>query len=369
MRAVGRSIAKMFCIGLPGPTLSDDTIALLKRGVANVVLFKRNCESPEQIADLCATIKEKAGHPVLISIDHEGGRVQRLSRPFTPIPPMRALGQINDPALATEVGKIQAKELRAVNIDINFAPVLDVDTNKDNPVINSRSFSSDPQIVSALGVALLRGIQSEGIAACGKHFLGHGDTSTDSHKTLPRIKHKRDRLDQIELPPFQAAIAAGVSSIMTAHVIFDCLDKNYPVTMSPDALDGILRDQFKFDGVIFSDDLEMKAIASNFSLDEALVRGVTAGVDVFPISHSLETQNKAIDSLLKSVERKKVPKERIDQSNRRIDTMAALYYHPPSREPLPKYIGSKEHHVIVERVRKLAGESALAEGKDPTDFL
>jgi len=282
---------------------------------------------------------------------------------------MRAVGQVNDPDLAMEVGKILGRELRAVNIDIDFAPVLDVDTNPNNPVIASRSLSADPTIVAKLGCAILRGIQSEGIAACGKHFLGHGDTSQDSHLTLPRITHPMARLEQIELPPFKAAIDANVASIMTAHVIFEAIDKDYPVTMSPAALNGILRDRFKFTGAIFSDDMEMKAIAAHYDLQDALIRGVTAGIDIFPISHTHETQNRAIDLLLKAASRRKTLRDRIDQANHRIDTLTALYYHPPTRGPLPAYLGSKQHHVITERVKKLCGESALAEGRDPTHFL
>ena len=152
-------------------------------------------------------------------------------------------------------------------------------------------------------------------------------------------------------------------------MVFDALDPKYPVTMSRDALDGILRDRFKFDGVVFSDDMEMKAITAHFGLEEAMVRGAGAGIDVFPISHTLELQNQALELLIKAAEKGKISPGRIEQSKRRVDTMIALYYQPPTHEALAPIIGCKEHHVVVQQLRKLCDESALAEGRDPTEFV
>src|SRR3954465_4732270 len=264
MPDLDRAVASMFAIGFDGKLLSPSLKALLERGVSSVILFSRNVESPRQIARLCYEIQAHAGRPILIGTDQEGGRVARLRSGFTPIPSMRALGQLDDEKVAFEIGQVVAAELRAVNIHMDLAPVLDVDSNPKNPVIADRSFGPNPQVVSKMGAALLRGLQSGGVAACAKHFPGHGDTSKDSHFDLPRLEHALSRLEKVELPPFRAAIAAGVSAIMTAHIIFDALDPDLPATMSKNVLTTLLRQKLNFNGLLISDALEMKAIADHF---------------------------------------------------------------------------------------------------------
>ncbi|HLL87868.1 MAG TPA: beta-N-acetylhexosaminidase, partial [Tepidisphaeraceae bacterium] len=278
-----RRIAGLFVIGFDGTTVPADARRLIDAGVAGAILFKRNIASASQFGGLCGELKRLAGRPFVTSVDQEGGRVARLRDDlgFTPVPPMRAVGAAGDERLAFDVGRVIGREVRAVNVDFDFAPVLDVDTNPANPVIGDRSFGRTPELVARVGAAVLRGIQSAGVAACGKHFPGHGDTSQDSHVDLPTLPHTLERLRRVELPPFRAAIDAGVASVMTAHVIFTPLDAKYPATMSRPALDGILRDDMRFDGVVVSDDLEMKAIAEHFGLEEAVVRGANAGVDLF----------------------------------------------------------------------------------------
>src|SRR5690606_11651226 len=177
---------------------------------------------------------------------------------------------LGDEGVARQVGRVLARELRAVNVDLDFAPVLDVDTNPQNPVIGDRSFGSDPEQVARLGAALVEGMQSEGVAACAKHFPGHGDTPKASHPGAPRPPHGMERLEAVELFPCRHVVGK-VASIMTAHVVFESLDPARPATMSRAALDGILRDRFGYEGVVISDDLEMKAIADHFGLEEAVV--------------------------------------------------------------------------------------------------
>jgi beta-N-acetylhexosaminidase len=281
-------------------------------------------------------------------VDQEGGRVQRFREPFTIIPSMRELGRMNDADCVRLAGQVMARELRAVNIDMNLAPVLDVDSNPANPVIGERSFGSDPEVVSRLGCAMIEGLQAReaasglhGVAACGKHFPGHGDTSIDSHFGLPRLHHKMDRLERVELPPFQAAIRAGVASIMVAHVLFEALDPKFPASMSAPIIGELLRKQMGFDGVVCSDDLEMKAIIDHFGIEEAVIRGAIAGIDLFCVCKDHDLQHRALDALIDAVERGDVKANRIAESNRRIDILFDRFVKPAS----PSVITTHRHSV------------------------
>lgn len=370
MHDVQRLAAGLFCVGFPGLSPTAEVKELQERGVCGVILFRRNVESAEQFAALCAELKRSAGRPFLTSVDQEGGRVMRLREPFTQVPPMRALGSTGDEALAEEVGAILGRELRAVGIDLDYAPVLDVDTNPANPVIGDRSLASDPKTVGRLGAAVARGLQREGVAACGKHFPGHGDTAQDSHRDLPRLRHAMDRLEAVELPPFAAAIRSGIASIMTAHVIFEPLDPRYPATMSRPALDGILRDRMGFDGVVVSDDLEMAAIADHFDLEEVVVRGILAGVDLFLVCHRAEVQHRAIDLLAAAVERGDVPLSRVLEARRRVDRLVARYVRPPSDRDFREVVGAEAHRRTIARlVERSPLLAAAGPGRDPTEVI
>ncbi|CAN5701640.1 beta-N-acetylhexosaminidase [soil metagenome] len=325
-----RAVAKLLCVGFDGTEPPEEFLALLRRGASGIILFARNLGPPPQMARLCARLKDAVGRPLLTSIDHEGGHVVRIRDGFSTIPAMREIGKSNDIARAREIGKTMGRELRAVNIDLDFAPVMDVDTNPANPVIGDRSFGDDPALVAKMGVAVIEGLQSQSVAACAKHFPGHGDTHLDSHIDLPSLPHDLPRLRKIELPPFEAAIKAGVTSIMTAHVIFRALDAEYPATMSKPVLDGLLRKEFGFEGVIISDDLEMKAIADHYGVANAIVRGANAGVDLFLVCHTLEQQNLAIDALVNAVKSGDVKRERIEEAGRRIDALMTRFCKPPA---------------------------------------
>ena len=364
---IRRLVAGLFCIGFPGTTVPREVRELQELGVAGAILFRRNVESPDQFAALCADLKKTAGRPFLTSVDQEGGRVMRLRAPFTEVPPMRALGAAGDEGLAEAVGEVLGRELRAVNVDLDYAPVLDVDTNPANPVIGDRSFARTPEEVGRLGAALIRGLQRAGVAACGKHFPGHGDTSQDSHTDLPRLPHTMARLESVELPPFEQAIRAGVASIMTAHVIFEPLDPRYPATMSRPALDGILRDRMGFDGVVISDDLEMKAIADHYGLEEAVVRGIQAGVDLFLVCHHADVQHRAIELLADAVARGEVSIDRVREARRRVDALVARYVLPPAEADWRSVVGAQAHLDVIERVHAASPLLAGAAGRDPTE--
>ncbi|MGA6993940.1 MAG: beta-N-acetylhexosaminidase, partial [Candidatus Deferrimicrobiaceae bacterium] len=268
-----------------------------------VILFSRNVQGPRPVRDLCREIRAAAGrgHPApLIAIDQEGGRVMRLTAPgFTRFPPARcySLFCCRASRVAEAVGEAIGSELRAVGIDINFAPVLDVDSNPNNPVIGDRALSTDPHTAAELGISFLRGILSRGVLPVGKHFPGHGNTATDSHVELPVVRSSRDTLRKRDLLPFRRAIRAGVPALMTAHVLYPALDREFPATLSEKILRGLLRKQLRFRGAVFSDALEMKAITGRFGIGDAAVRAVSAGCDVVLVCRGEGTQEEAVEAI------------------------------------------------------------------------
>lgn len=359
--SLAREVASLFVVGFPGLTADREVEALIDDGVRGVILFKRNVESPKQVAALVRSLKERAGRPLLASIDQEGGRVARLrGPPFTSLPSMRQLGTSGDEALLERAGRLLAHEVRALGFDVDFAPVLDVDTNPANPVIGDRSFHREAQEVARLGVALARGIEAGGVASCAKHFPGHGDTSQDSHWALPSLPHALERLKAIELLPFAAYAKAGLASVMTAHVIFEALDPGVPATMSRTVMHGLLRTELGFDGVIISDDLEMKAISEHFSVERAAVEGLKAGVDLFLVCHRADVQRKAIDAVVKAIESGEVPRERLLDARERIARLEQRFVRGP--EDLLVTLDSPEHAALA---RGLSTDTFV--GRDPTE--
>ncbi len=359
--SLDRDVAGLFCVGFHGKTPSPEVLELVERGVYGVILFARNVEDAEQVAGLVAALKRAAGRPLLVTIDQEGGRVARLRAPqgFTELPPMRALGDTGDERLAFDAGALLGRELRAVGIDQDYAPVVDVDTNPANPVIGDRSLSRDPAVVSRLGAALARGLQSEGVAACAKHFPGHGDTSVDSHKDLPVLPHARERLERIELPPFRALARAGVASVMTAHVIFEPLDATRPATFSPDVM-RLLRTDVGFDGCAISDDLEMSAIAEHYPLEVVAPAVVAAGVDAVLVCHRADVQHRAIDLVRAAAERGELAAERIAEARSRVARLLRFAGPAPDPADARARLRSPAHLALAARI------PALAAGRDPT---
>jgi beta-N-acetylhexosaminidase len=288
--------------GAEPPARFLDALAKGRRGGA--ILFRRNLPDLGAASRLCHAIAgaAPADLPPFLSIDQEGGRVTRLPSPCLKLPPMRLLGEIGDLGLIRRAARAVAAELRAIGLTLNFAPVLDVDSNPKNPVIGDRAFGRDPRTVMRGAVAFLQGLQDENVLACGKHFPGHGDTDTDSHHDLPRIAHDRRRIEQIELPPFRAASGAGVASIMTAHIVVDALDPGVPATLSRAICASLLRAEIGFEGVLFSDDLEMAAIAARYPVEEAAVEAIWAGCDALLICKQEELQDRAHEALTRRAE-------------------------------------------------------------------
>ena len=286
MRESLRRAGQRVMIGFEGHAASQDLRRLLRDyGPGGVVLFARNVDAPEQVAELVREMQEiarDAGHdqPLFVAVDQEGGRVARLREPWTRWPPLRAVGRTGSEELARQMGEALAAELVACGIRWDFAPVVDVDSNPKNPVIGDRSFGDDPDLVGRLGAAMVKGLQAGGVAAAAKHFPGHGDTDVDSHLALPAIDHSLSRLEDVELRPFRACIEAGVASIMTAHVVVREIDEERPATLSAEVVPRLLREKLAFDGVVVTDDLEMKAGAERWPPREAAVLAAHAGCDV-----------------------------------------------------------------------------------------
>lgn len=282
----------MLMVGFDGITVPDSLARLLESPlVCGVIWFRRNIASPEQVARTNEALL--ALRPdLLIAVDQEGGPVRRF--PDMAIPAMR---EVPTERSAHRWGRVLGAELRAMGFNMNMAPVLDVDSNPDNPIIGARSFGPDPEHVARLGVALAAGLLAEGVCPVGKHFPGHGDTSLDSHLALPTLAHDRARLDAVELLPFRAAIRAEIPALMTAHILIPSLDPEVPATLSLAAIDGLLRRELGFDGVVITDDLEMKAVWDRYPIAEATRRSVGAGVDIVLICHDLEAQKQALEVL------------------------------------------------------------------------
>jgi len=366
----------LFILGFDGTRLDAEIEGVVERWrPAGFILFRRNIESPHQVASLCRGLYRlyPASDPPLISVDQEGGRVARLRAPFTELPSARVLGRYvartGSLRLIELAAAVTAAELTAVGINFNYAPVMDVDSNPDNPVIGDRAFASDPEAVATIGCRQLRTLQQRGLLACAKHFPGHGDTSTDSHHDLPVVTRDRKALAALELRPFRAAVEAGVAAVMTAHVLYPALDATYPATLSRPILTGLLRDELGFDGLIVTDNMEMRGVWGRWPAAELVSRGINAGCDLFiggggglygqqPQTH---IQFSLMEALAEQIACGAIPAERIALSLRRIRTAKRRWLASSgvgSDEELGRLIGSAEH----QRIAAMLWEDRPADG-------
>ena len=300
----------------------DELIDTYHPGGIIYFAWSNNLNAPDQIAGLSnglqeAALAQPAGIPLLISTDQEHGVVTRFGPPATQFPGNMALGAVNDPMAAATAGQITGRELRAVGINQNFAPIADVNINPANPVIGVRSFSSDPQLAADLTAAQVTGYQvDDGVTATAKHFPGHGNTDQDSHLALPSIPHSYDEWAAIDAPPFEAAIEAGIDSIMTAHIQFPALDDSLdPATLSQPIMTGLLREQLGFDGLVVTDSLSMAGVRELYSDEEIPVRALEAGVDMLLMPPDLDL---AYNAVLDAVATGRLTEQRIDESVARI---------------------------------------------------
>jgi beta-N-acetylhexosaminidase len=356
--ATRRDIGQFLIGSMPGRTIPAELRSLAREfDLGGVILFSRNIEAPEQVAELSAE-SEALGRsiPAWVSVDQEGGRVARLKEPFTKWPPMATLGRAGKESepLAARFATALAQELLAVGISLDYAPVLDIHTNPKNPVIGDRALAERAEDVARLGRVIIRALQDAGLAACGKHFPGHGDTSTDSHFELPLVEHAPDRLRAIEFEPFRAAIAEQVAFIMTAHVLVPTLDERRPASLSPEIVQKLLREELHFEGVILSDDLEMKAVSAKYEVPDAAVEAIAAGCDaVLVCSGDIDLQARTLEALVRATESGRISTKRSDDAFMRLRRVKQRFLlgdrpGPTARiKALRGVLGREEHQLVA----------------------
>ncbi len=355
-----RRAGQRLVIGLAGPSLNADERAFIRDArPGGFILFARNVEEPRQVLELNRELKSllPGELPPIRCVDQEGGLVQRVKAPATVWPPMRFVGNVGKLEFTRAVGRALAREVRAVGFDLDFAPVADVDSNPRNPIIGRRAFAATPEGVSRHVAAFIEGMQDEGCIACAKHFPGHGDTATDSHLELPVVEKDPDEIEHVELPPFQAAVAVGVGTVMTAHVLYPALDEEAPATMSRRILDGILRRRMGYDGVIVSDDLEMKAVRGRYPLEHQLAKASEATVDVFLVCKELQLAHDAWEGLIRLSETDKLEDDRAVAANRRWHALRERFLRNLSPTPGLDELGCARHAELALRAAAEGAQS------------
>jgi len=364
LRDLRRHVGQLAIVGFNGVEMPAEVRSIAREfDLGGVIFFARNVEAPEQVADLSRESQALAREtPLWVSVDQEGGRVARLKRPFTEWPPMITLGRAgaDSDRLAERFSLALAAELHAVGISMDYTPVLDVLTNPKNPVIGDRALADRAEDVARLGAAIIRTLQAAGIAACGKHFPGHGDTAADSHFELPLLDHPPDRLEAVELVPFKAAIDADVAAIMTAHILIPAFDQVHPGTLSPAIVDGLLKQKLGYGGLVLSDDLEMKAISGRYGHSEATVMAIAAGCDaVLMCAPEPEAQMAALEAIVHAVERGQLPLKRVEDAIARQRRVKERFLAPPRRRPatgaaLRAILGRDEHQAVAAEMARFA---------------
>ncbi len=363
-----QKIGQMVMVGFPEPfdgELPSGFKQLLRDpGVGGVVVLARNARTPESMKALTTALQRAARAagaiaPLFIHGDNEGGVVMQVTEGACAFPGAMAIGATGSTQHAYQAAYVMGCEALAMGINIVSAPVVDVNAEPDNPIIGVRSFGDDPDEVSRLAEAMIRGFRDAGVVCEAKHFPGHGRTKYDTHEDLPTISFSGDDLEKVELPPFAAAIKAGVPAIMTAHIVYPALGgpPGVPATLSPDILTGLLRRKLLFDGITITDCLEMRAIKDNYGPGQAAVAAVNAGADIVLMCHTLAVQRQAIDALVAAVEDGTIPSARIDESVRRILHAKMTWLGSFERAEAgygrgPDIVGCKEHRLIEQEVAR-----------------
>lgn len=323
------AIGQMITAGFEGTKLPIPLIGALTKGeIGGIILFSRNFESREQIMALTRQIHDiQSPYPIWIGVDQEGGKVQRIRENLgsANIPAAMDIAQTT-PDNSYRIASATAQDLKSLGFDINFAPVLDIHTNPDNPIIATRAFGTTPQQVIDFALPVMHAHLDNGMIPCGKHFPGHGDTSQDSHTDLPFVMHDRARLESIEFKPFKAAIDAGLPMMMTAHIVMAGLGERFPSTLSPMVVTDILKNELGYKGIVVSDDLEMDAIIDRFSTLKAVQLGIKAGVDLFLVCKSQHLWLPLCKQLVEAVKDNADMQEKILSSAQKILALKARHF-------------------------------------------
>jgi beta-N-acetylhexosaminidase len=353
--------ARTMIVDLPGLDLTPEQGRFLARaGFGGVCLFARNITAPERTARLVADIRDALGHDALIATDQEGGAVlRRLDVPQPPTP--QALGRLDDVQAAREAGRIAARGLIELGINWNYAPSLDVNVDPHNPVIGERSFGADPHRVAELGVAWAQGSEEEGVLSAVKHFPGHGDTRTDSHLALPVVDKSRAELEAVEWYPFRRAVAAGVGSVMTAHILYPQVDAGHPATLSPALLHDLLRREWGYGGVIVTDAMDMRAVADRHPDGHGAALALNAGADaVLVCGHGdLEIHVRHRAAIGRALQAGELPPARVEEAVERLAQAARRF--PGTPRPYP----AAQRQLDEACVDRIAGRSLERHGRLP----
>lgn len=356
-------------IGLKGTRLEkDEADFIVENNIGGIILFGRNVESPEQIRKLTMDIQNLRKHmtdtaPLFVSIDMEGGRVHRLKPPFTKWPALASVGKIDSTSVAFRFAQAMGDELKAVGINLDYAPCLDIFSNPKNTVIGDRSLSSKPEPVARLGSAMVRGYIKSGIISCAKHFPGHGNTLIDSHEDLPVEEKSLQDLEELELEPFKKAFRARLDFVMAAHIKYPKIDPDWPASLSEIFLKKILRDKLRFRQLIITDDLDMGALKKNFSKQEIAVRALQAGCNVLLYCNEPDSPGIALDAIQSALDSKKLSLDTINENHRLVlelkhDRLSAL--ESTSAEEIGRIVGHPEHLRLAK---------AISAGAVPADLL
>jgi len=337
--SLDEKIGQMVIFGVDGTTLSEQTKRnITERHVGGFIFYGNNIESTHQAWSLFSDMKKAnagASLPLFLSADQEGGRVSRMPKDIPAFPASRDVGLTQSKPVAFRTGSALGATMRSYGLNMNFAPVLDVNSNPSNPVIGDRSFGSTVQTVSGIGIEEMKGIQSSGVIPVVKHFPGHGDTSVDSHKELPVVNHDLSRLRQIEFAPFAEAVRQGADAVMVAHLLVPKLDPEAPASLSRVIIQDYLRGELGFQGVVVTDDMTMGAIAKSMSIEAAAVKAVQAGADIVLVGHDDAKQQAVLNALKQAASDGTVTSRAIDDSVYRIAKLKqkAEWSFDPGPEP------------------------------------
>lgn len=354
------AIGQHFLIGISGKSLTaDEKKFIVEKNIGGITLFGRNCESPEQLRELCSELQslrqlmpDKA--PLLIGIDMEGGRVARLKAPFTQWPALKKLGALDSPAVSFSFAQAMGRELKAVGINLNYAPCIDVFSNPQNSVIGDRSLGSDPELVGKHASALIRGYIKSEVIPCGKHFPGHGNTLLDSHFDLPIEESDLERLESLELVPFKKAIKARLDLIMSAHIRYPKIDPDWPATLSEIFIKNILKENLRYRGFVITDDLGMKALTSHYSTEEIPVRALKVGCDFLLYCNEPHTPPIGLAAVEQAIRDKILDENRIRTNHQRIlawKKQVLAHPEPLATTACNKIVGNAEHYKLSQAIK------------------
>lgn len=324
-----QKLGQMIVAGIDGTKIDDQAKSLIAdQFIGGFILYKPNIESVEQTTKLLNDLKaanRSNPAPLLLSVDQEGGRVNRMPASLVAVPASRDIAKSGDSGKARSIGAAIADEVRSIGFNVNFAPVLDIDSNPKNPVIGNRSFGPTADVVTDFGLEEMAGLRSKQVIPVVKHFPGHGDTSVDSHLELPVVEKTADQLRKLELVPFAKAIQSGADMVMVAHILLPQLDPDRPSSLSPKVITDLLRGELGFKGVVITDDMTMGAILKHFDLGQAAVQSVKAGSDIVLVAHEYAQAKKALAALKQAVQSGDISEETIDNSVYRILALKERY--------------------------------------------